>query len=407
MAVLGNAMQGGFIFWSMGIYTATFEDEFGASRAKINLIETGLAVCTNLLSPVIGVLVDRWSPRHLVTIGMVSLGLGLIILSRAGTLIHVWAVWASLIPLGALCLGVLPSATLIARWFRRHRGLALGISVTGSSIGGAIVPPALTWMFLSLGWRDALFFCGLFCLLFAPLFFRLLVNVPGDIGLQQEEDHPDPAKQVGAVDQRRWTMREILGTVSFWWQTLISASLLAVALGTLANLSLHAKDLGFTGQPVALLYSLIALCSFGGKIAMGYLIDRFGVKRSGLVSAAFLAASMLTLFSLQNYPGLVAASLIIGLGLGGVTPVWTNMPARTFGAQSMGRALGIMNPLHIPITATSAPLAGFISDTTGSYDLVFMIYLGLCGVAATGLIMLKMPDTASNPGAATADTQVR
>ena len=60
MAVLGNAMQGGFIFWSMGIYTATFEDEFGASRAKINLIETGLAVCTNLLSPVIGVLVDRW-----------------------------------------------------------------------------------------------------------------------------------------------------------------------------------------------------------------------------------------------------------------------------------------------------------------------------------------------------------
>ena len=116
---------------------------------------------------------------------------------------------------------------------------------------------------------------------------------------------------------------------------------------------------------------------------------------------------MLTLFSLQNYPGLVAASLIIGLGLGGVTPVWTNMPARTFGAQSMGRALGIMNPLHIPITATSAPLAGFISDTTGSYDLVFMIYLGLCGVAATGLIMLKMPDTASNPGAATADTQVR
>lgn len=391
MAVLGNAMQGGFIFWSMGIYTATFEDEFGASRAKINLIETGLTVCSNLLSPVIGVLVDRWSPRHLVTIGMLSLGLGLIILSRAGTLIHVWAVWASLIPLGALCLGVLPSATLIARWFRRNRGLALGISVTGSSIGGAIVPPMLTWMFLSFGWRDALLYCGIFCLLFAPLFFKLLVNFPADVGHEQEEDHPDPAKQVGAVDQRRWTMREILGTVSFWWQTLISASMLAVALGTLANLSLHAKDLGFTGQPVALLYSLVAVCSFGGKIAMGYLIDRLGVKRAGLVSAAFLAASMLILFTLQSYPGLVIASLIIGLGLGGVTPVWTNMPARTFGARSMGRALGIMNPLHIPITATSAPLAGYISDTTGSYELVFLIYLGLCGLAATGLVMLKMP----------------
>ena len=36
-------------------------------------------------------------------------------------------------------------------------------------------------------------------------------------------------------------------------------------------------------------------------------------------------------------------------------------------------------------------MAGYISDTTGSYDLVFLIYLGLCGLAATGLVMLKMP----------------
>ena len=39
----------------------------------------------------------------------------------------------------------------------------------------------------------------------------------------------------------------------------------------------------------------------------------------------------------------------------------------------VGRALGVMNPLHIPITATSAPLAGYISDTTGSYDGVFWL----------------------------------
>lgn len=397
MGVLGNALQGGFIFWSMGIYTATFEDEFGASRAKINLIETCLTVCTNLLSPVTGILVDRWSPRHLVTIGIASLGLGLIILSRAGTLIQVWAVWASLIPLGALCLGVLPSATLIARWFRRHRGLALGISVTGTSIGGALVPPLITFLFVSIGWRSTLLYSGIFCLLFVPVFLKVLINFPDDVGLAQEEDNPDPAKQVGAADARRWTIREILGTTSFWWQTLISASLLAVALGTLANLSLHAKDLGITGQPVALLYTLIAFCSFGGKVVMGFLIDRIGIKRSGFMTAALLAGAMLILFEFKNYPGLLTASVVIGLGLGGVTPLWTNMPARTFGARSMGRALGVMNPLHIPITATSAPLAGHISDTTGSYDLVFVVYLGLCSLAATGLWFLKMP----HQGAAT------
>jgi hypothetical protein len=52
-----------------------------------------------------------------------------------------------------------------------------------------------------------------------------------------------------------------------------------------------------------------------------------------------------------------------------------------------------MNPLHIPLTATSAPLAGWISDTRGSYDLVFFIYLGLCAVAVLGLFALRMPST--------------
>ena len=47
----GQLIQGGFVFWSMGLYTATFEDVFGAPRAQINLIETCLTVATNLLSP--------------------------------------------------------------------------------------------------------------------------------------------------------------------------------------------------------------------------------------------------------------------------------------------------------------------------------------------------------------------
>ena len=105
-------LQGGFVFWSMGLYTATFEDVFGAPRAQINLIETCLTVSTNLLSPIAGILIDRWSVRHLMMIGLTAMGLGLIVLSQAGTLLHVWAVWASLIPLGVLLIGAIPGAAV-------------------------------------------------------------------------------------------------------------------------------------------------------------------------------------------------------------------------------------------------------------------------------------------------------
>ena len=389
----GQLIQGGFVFWCMGLYTATFEDVFGAPRAQINLIETCLTVATNLLSPVAGILIDRWSIRHLMIIGMVAMGLGLLILSQAGTLFQVWVVWASLIPLGVLLIGAIPSAALVSRWFIRRRGLALGLTATGSSLGGFLVPPLMTWLFLEWDWRTGLQVGACICFAVIPIFFWLLSNEPADLGLSGEPNEASAnssthtAKTITA-DAGDWGIPQLLRSQIFWLQMIVSGSLLAVTLGMLANLSLHAKDLGVTGQSTAVLYSIIAICSFSGKALTGYLMDRFGIQRCGYLICSFLSSGLMILLSVQNYGGLVAGAFVMGLGYGGVVPLWTNMPARAFGAGSVGRALGVMNPLHIPITATSAPLAGYISDTTGSYDGVFWMYGTCCAVAAIGLTIM-------------------
>ena len=389
----GQLIQGGFVFWCMGLYTATFEDVFGAPRAQINLIETCLTVATNLLSPVAGILIDRWSIRHLMIIGMVAMGLGLLILSQAGTLFQVWVVWASLIPLGVLLIGAIPSAALVSRWFIRRRGLALGLTATGSSLGGFLVPPLMTWLFLEWDWRTGLQVGACICFAVIPIFFWLLRNEPADLGLSGEpnEASANSSKHTAetiTADAGDWGIPQLLRSQIFWLQMIVSGSLLAVTLGMLANLSLHAKDLGVTGQSTAVLYSIIAICSFSGKALTGYLMDRFGIQRCGYLICAFLSSGLMISLSVQNYSGLVAGAFVMGLGYGGVVPLWTNMPARAFGAGSVGRALGVMNPLHIPITATSAPLAGYISDTTGSYDGVFWMYGTCCAVAAIGLTIM-------------------
>ena len=389
----GQLIQGGFVFWCMGLYTATFEDVFGAPRAQINLIETCLTVATNLLSPVAGILIDRWSIRHLMIIGMVAMGLGLLILSQAGTLFQVWVVWASLIPLGVLLIGAIPSAALVSRWFIRRRGLALGLTATGSSLGGFLVPPLMTWLFLEWDWRTGLQVGACICFAVIPIFFWLLRNEPADLGLSGEPNEASAnssrhTAETITADAGDWGIPQLLRSQIFWLQMIVSGSLLAVTLGMLANLSLHAKDLGVTGQSTAVLYSIIAICSFSGKALTGYLMDRFGIQRCGYLICAFLSSGLMILLSVQNYSGLVAGAFVMGLGYGGVVPLWTNMPARAFGAGSVGRALGVMNPLHIPITATSAPLAGYISDTTGSYDGVFWMYGTCCAVAAIGLTIM-------------------
>ena len=338
----GQLIQGGFVFWCMGLYTATFEDVFGAPRAQINLIETCLTVSTNLLSPVAGILIDRWSIRHLMIIGMVAMGLGLLILSQAGTLFQVWVVWASLIPLGVLLIGAIPSAALVSRWFIRRRGLALGLTATGSSLGGFLVPPLMTWLFLDWDWRTGLQVGACICFAVIPIFFWLLRNEPADMGLSGEPnevsaDSPKQTAETITADASDWGIPQLLRSQIFWLQMIVSGSLLAVTLGMLANLSLHAKDLGVTGQSTAVLYSIIAICSFSGKALTGYLMDRFGIQRCGYLICAFLSSGLMILLSVQNYSGLVAGAFVMGLGYGGVVPLWTNMPAPNVRAASGAR----------------------------------------------------------------------
>ncbi len=391
MGALGNSLQGGFIFWSMGLYTSTFEDVFQATRARVTLIETAISVSVNLMFPLAGLWVDKGSARVFVTVGAASLGAGLCLLSVAGTLVQVWVAFATLIPLGILAMGVLPSSALISRWFRAKRGLGLGISVAGSSIGGFLFPPLVAFLFVAYGWRTALLIVGLGIMALAPVFYAVVRNYPEDKGQKQlvseRESQPD------ATDSSRpgWTFWELLRSPQTYAQVVMSGSLLAITLGLLANLSLHAKDLGFTTQQIGLLYSIIAFCSFGGKVAIGYLIDRVGIRSAAALTIALMATAMLVFLSQRNFNGVLVAATVVGLAMGGVTPVWTSIIANGFGANSFGRAIGLQNPMHIPLTAPSAPIAGAISDVTGSYQLVFVMYLGFVALAAVALLFIREP----------------
>ena len=240
LGTLGNALQGGLVFWSMGIYISSFEDYFGAPRAKITLLETMLSVGVNTMSPFVGAFVDKYSARHLVALGCFALGLGLVLISFAKTLLHIWIVFLILVPFGVLALGVVPSATLISRWFRRNRGLALGISVAGSSIGGFVATLVIGWLFVTFGWRQSFLILGLFAIVVSPIFLLFLANHPKD---KNQEQEPAGEKVETINDDTTWTIGQILKTKAMWLQTLISGGLLFITLSLLANLGLHAKDL--------------------------------------------------------------------------------------------------------------------------------------------------------------------
>jgi MFS family permease len=391
VAVVTQALQAGVLIYSFGTMAVAFEREFGATRTQVMLGATVLSLTTSLLAPFFGSLVDRRSVRSLMLLAVSALALGLVALSQARALWQVWLVFGTLLPIGNLLLGQLPTAALVTRWFSRLRGRAMGIAATGTSLGGFVLPVLLAALIERFGWRQALVMLGVGALLVvAPLIHRFVVDRPADRGLHPDGDASSLLQPAG-VAAADGGLSAILRERAFWCETVAIGLGLFVYLGFLSNLYPHAVATGQEPTRAAALMSVVALCSVAGKLGFGTVADRMDLRHTMWLAFACMCAGTLVLSQAASYAALVAGAVFFGLAAGGLLPVWGAMVARSFGPGRFGRALGAMNLAMAPLTLLSAPYAGHFFDRFGSYEMAFASYAAVLALAALALVPLRFP----------------
>lgn len=391
VAMLTQALQAGLLIYSFGTMAVAFEAEFDATRTQVMLGATVLSLTTSLLAPLFGTLVDRRSVRSLMLVAVSALALGLLALSQARALWQVWIVFGTLLPVGNLLLGQLPTSALVTRWFSRLRGRAMGIAATGTSLGGFVLPVLLTGLIGHFGWRQALVMIGLGAFVVgAPLIHRFVVDHPADRGLHPDGDSA-PTQRPQYAPGSHDGIAAILRERAFWCETLAIGLALFVYLGFLSNLYPHAMATGQAPTSAAALMSIVALCSVAGKLGFGTVADRMDLRHTMWLAFACMGVGTLVLSQALSYAALVAGAVLFGLAAGGLLPVWGAMVARSFGPARFGRALGAMNLAMAPVTLLSAPYAGYLFDRFGSYELAFATYAAVLAVAAMALLPLRFP----------------
>src|SRR5436305_10442659 len=158
-----------------------FIRDFGWTRAQTT---SGIALATILIQPVAGLLLHRYSTRRLILFGagmllvsLVGFGLG------NGSLLLYYLCWCAFM-VGYIYAGPLPHQVLLTHWFRRNRGLAIGLSYLGLGLGGALSQKYVALPLIhAFGWRTALMLMGASMLVLAPLLLFVVRDRPADKGL--------------------------------------------------------------------------------------------------------------------------------------------------------------------------------------------------------------------------------
>ena len=369
LTLVNQALTLGIMVYSFALFVAPWLDHFQIARSQVMIAILVFQVTTGLLSPVLGRLMDQFLMRRLVITGAVSMGLGLALLSQANQFWQVILIYSTLLPIGMLLCGTLASQTMISKWFTGDRGLAIGLSAMGTSIGGLIIPMIVIELIAGHEWQGTLLILSVAStIILIPLNTIILRFEPPTANYE--------ANRPQFLDLREWTSHEILASKAFWIPVVALIPINAAFGGIQFNLGAYMADLGHDQSLAAKLIAVTSVMMITGKLFFGAMGDRIDHRKLYWIMAVLIVVALLFYEGSPEKLDLVLAAGIQGFATGGVMPMMGIIYSTRFGTRSFGKVLGYVN-LVIMLGSFGSIFSGWVFDSTQSYDMAFWFFIAL------------------------------
>ncbi len=375
-----------------GIFVEPWQREFGVGVATISLAASIGWFVNGSSQVLMGWLIDRVGGRIVVTSAALLLGVSVLLMATVNSVFMLIVVYGLLMSLAAAGLAGGPPGAVIVRWFRRKRGAAMSLLTSGGSIGGLVLVPFLTYLFLWTDWRSAWLVSGAVVLLLGvPLLYLVLRDDPAKMGLLPDGEvsgieSARAAAAAGPLLARRWP--DAFRSAPMWQ---LSAAYWVCGVTT-ASISVHyvrwAVAEGITPATAALAFGLLSGLNAIAVLLVGPLSDR--VPRKTLLGAVYLVRSVafVLLVILPGPAALWGFAIAGGASWLATVPLTTSLAADVYGVRHLGTLAGLINFAHQLGGALAVYLFGLVFDVHGSYDGAFLF--GAAALVGAGVVSLSI-----------------
>ena len=368
--------------FSVGPFLKPMVADLGLDRASFSSVIALELFVYGMLNPFVGRLVDQVGARGVTVAGSIILGLSIAASGLATQLWHLYLIQGVGVAVGLAATGPVVGAAVIARWFVRRRATALSAIGSASMAGMSALVPVVTWLILTLGWREAYGLLGFAVLaLLVPLALWVVRDSPEAVGLRPDGEAP-AAHAAPAVGERT-PVGAAVQSMPFW-------QLGGALFGCGFSMSLVAShgvpmltDHGYHPMMASWALAVLGASSMAGAIVLGMVGDRFG-RRPVL---AWLYGSRMLLFAglflvHDSATALLLLALLGGTSMSGTLALGSALVADIFGRFSVGSVFGTIFLLHQVGAALGSWLGGVLFEMTGGYGAAFTVCCVQLGVAA-------------------------
>ena len=390
-----NSMANGFYWLGFSVFFLPISRELEISRAAASLPFTLRGVVGIFLSPLVGILVDRFGPAKVLFSAAIIGGIGYLLLSQVNSYILYVVVFLGVVSLGMLPFDA-PTTAVTGRWFVKKRAWAMALASMGFAFGGAVLTPLVAFGIDTLGWQRTSFIIGIVIWVVALPLATRLYRSPESRGIQADgvpatqEADPIEAPEAREAATPDFSPRETLRTPAYWMLCVSCGLRAMVFMATGLHLVAIISWKGIDEATAGFLIGGFALVWLIVTPVMGWAGDRWSKGRIAAIPA-FLGTLAITLILLQNNIAVWQMALLLVLW-GSNEGSWTlnfTLLADLFGSRHYGTIRGGMM-MVVNFMSFGAPFySGWVFDRTESYYWVLLPASVLLSVA--GLLNWFLP----------------
>ncbi len=378
---------------AFGAFVVPMEAEFEWNRTVVSWAAALGALLNGVTQPFMGYLFDRVGVRIVVIAGIFVVGASTLLMAATGSIWYLIAVFGVVSAVGQSGTSLTNTGATLSKWFRRRRGLVIGLNASGMSLGGLIIVPFAAYLISLIDWRLSWIVLGVMILVLGiPLAFVFLHDDPAKKGLTPDGDPEPPAPPSPPAGSPAVTnapppqplfaenWRQAFKSFPIWQMSFSYF----ICGSTTFMLSVHfvpmAVEEGINQQTAALIFGLMSGLNALGATGAGWISDRIGGRKNWLAAVYFCRGTgyvilvlSLVVPEIPIMAGLIIFAFVAGLSWIATAPLTTSLTAEVYGLKAMATISGVAFLFHQLGGFSSVLLAGYLREMTGNYILAFSI----------------------------------
>ena len=381
---------------TMNLTAGVFGGAHGWSTTTLFSFQTiagWVAVFTMFLS---GYLAQKYSPKLVSLVSLIFFAIAFFVWG------HVTALWQFLLVLVALqVFGTAASnngnSILIANWFPRKRGLAIGWATIGMPLAAA-TGIVLTQTLLAKGGLTLPFYVfGGATVVIIILGFIFLRDYPEQAGCFPDNDRSMTSEQAKAMMQQGieesknsiWTPKKCFSTKEVWIIGVSLGLMFLFANGVMGQFIQKALSMRFELNLAIAMMSVAGISACFGSYLCGLVDAKVGPRKAAIYTHIIAAVAMI-LSIIPTVPTLIIGTVVIGIVMGGSSNYLVSMCVALWGRYDFPKVYKILAPMSQFVGVGGSALVALLAEAGGGqYTLAYIVMAALGVIGAVMLIFVK------------------